>query len=110
MKYRPGSRLISRAVMRWIGALSICVAMLWAGASMEKGHQQPPPKTAQEGFVPVEDLPSDDRLPAAPLLITAYAAVWVVLLLYIASLWRRLSKIEREITTLRQRIGPGAHR
>ena len=48
---------------------------------------QPPP--GQTEFVPVSQLPPGDQLPAAPLLIAAYAFVWVALLAYLWSIRRR---------------------
>ena len=56
----------------------------------------------QSEFVPVSQLPAGEQLPAAPLLIAAYSFVWVALLGYIFSIWRRLNKVEREISELSQ--------
>jgi CcmD family protein len=56
-----------------------------------------PPRPAQDEFVPVSDLPESEKLPAAPFLIAAYTIVWLVLLLYVWSLWRRLSQVEQEL-------------
>jgi len=65
----------------------------------------------QEEFVPISELPPEDRLPAAPLLIAAYSFVWVVLLVYLWSIWRRLTKLEKELadfarTVSLKRAGP----
>lgn len=57
------------------------------------------PRPAQEEFVPVTDAETE-RLPAAPLVMSAYAAAWLLIFLYIWSLWRRLSKVERELEQL----------
>ncbi len=38
-----------------------------------------------------------DQLPAAPLLIAAYAFVWIAACFYLWSIWRRLSKVEDEM-------------
>jgi len=65
---------------------------------------QPPRGDPQEEFVPVKDLPQQEQLPAAPLLISAYAFVWVALLVYVWSVWRRLLKVEREMRDLAGRI------
>jgi CcmD family protein len=70
--------------------------------------QQPPPSAAQEGFVPVDQLQKpQDTMPAAPLVATAYAFVWVVLFGYVISIWRRLSTVERELQSVSRRIGTG---
>jgi len=59
--------------------------------------------SAQGGFVPVTPLSAAEQLPAAPLLITAYAFVWVAVLVYVWSIWRRLGKVEHEMHALQQR-------
>jgi CcmD family protein len=67
------------------------------------GAQQPeaqPPKPADEGFVPVSQLPPQDQLPAAPLLVTAYSFVWLALFGYLVSVAQRLSKVQREVERL----------
>jgi CcmD family protein len=62
------------------------------------------PAAAQEDFVPVNALPQAEQLPAAPLVIAAYAFVWVALLVYIWSLWKRMTKLEREMADLQRRV------
>jgi len=52
----------------------------------------------QSEFVPVNELPASEQLPAAPLLIAAYLFVWAAMLFYVWSLWRRLGKVERDIS------------
>ena len=67
---------------------------------------QPPqaPQAGPDGFVPVNALPQAEQLPAAPMVIAAYAVVWVVLIGYIWMLWRRLAKVERELADLTRRV------
>jgi len=72
--------------------------------------QQPqpePPKPADE-YVPISALPPQDQLPAAPLLVTAYAFVWVVLFAYVASVSRRLTKVQHEVERLESDIAKRA--
>ena len=94
-----------------------CIALLvGSGCSTLLAQQQPPPHlprlppttAPQDEFVPVKDLPAEDRLPAAPLLVAAYAAAWVAIIVYVWSLWRRLARVEHEIAALRRRVDPGA--
>jgi CcmD family protein len=54
--------------------------------------------------VPVKDLGVTEQLPAAPLLIAAYSFVWVAMLGYVWSLWRRFGKVERDISELSQLV------
>jgi CcmD family protein len=58
----------------------------------------------QSGFVPVESLPPSEQLPAAPLLIAAYAFVWIAVMVYVFSIWRRLNKVEADQRALAQKI------
>jgi CcmD family protein len=70
------------------------------------GAQPPaPPAAAQEGFVPVSALPPQaEQLPAAPIVIAAYAFVWVALLAYVWLLWTRMTRLERELADLQRRV------
>ena len=62
----------------------------------------------QDEFVPLGELPPDEQLPAAPLVIAAYAAAWLVIFAYVWSLWRRLGRVEREIASVAQRVDGSA--
>lgn len=61
------------------------------------------PPAAQNGFVPVTELPPTQQLPAAPYLVAAYAFIWIALIAYLFSIWHRLGKVEDEMKTLEQR-------
>jgi CcmD family protein len=61
---------------------------------------------AQDEFVPISELPADEKLPAAPLLIAAYAVVWIVLAVYVWTLWRRFVRAERDLKHLASRLPP----
>lgn len=61
------------------------------------------PPAAQEGFVPVSQLPPGDQLPAAPLLVAAYAFVWLAAMFYVWTVWRRLKKVEDDMHALEKR-------
>jgi CcmD family protein len=63
--------------------------------------QTAPP--GQSEYVPIKDLPPTDQMPAAPLLITAYAFVWLAVLFYLWTIWRRLAKVEAEMNSLAQK-------
>ncbi len=97
-----------RLTKRWLA-----IAMLMVGMAVPVLAQppaapppQPRPPAAQDEFVPVNELPESEKLPAAPFLITAYTIVWVVLLVYVWSLWRRLTAVEQE---LKQAVQTAAH-
>jgi CcmD family protein len=72
--------------------------------------QQPPTTAAQDGFVPVDESKPQEQLPAAPLVMAAYAVAWVAIFGYVWSLWARLSKVEREIVEVSRRVEAGSRR
>jgi CcmD family protein len=63
-----------------------------------------PEAAVPQDFVPVNTLQQPEQLPAAPLLIGAYAFVWVALMVYVWALWRRMAKLERELADLQRRL------
>ncbi len=78
------------------GAMPIVVAA-------EQPQTQTPPSQQNE-FVPIKDLPGQqEQIPAAPLVMAAYAFVWVALLVYVWSVWRRVGAVQRELADLRRR-------
>ena len=98
----------ARRVLRMLAVLGVVGAILAAGAVA--AAQPPQPSAAQEGFVPVDQLPPDENLPAAPLLIAAYAVAWLAVFGYVWSVWQRLSRVERDIAEVGRRIEAGARR
>jgi CcmD family protein len=85
--------------MRGIRSL-ICVTVLtvlWMPTVTNAQSPQPP---AQEEFVPLSEIPPEEQIPAFTLLASAYALVWLVLIVYVWSVSRRLQTVERELTTL----------
>lgn len=54
----------------------------------------------QNEYVPIDQLPPQDQLPAAPLLVTAYAVVMVGLFAYVLSVARRLTTVQHELERL----------
>ena len=61
------------------------------------------PPGGQSEFVPVDSVPAGDQLPAAPLLVGAYAFVWLAVMVYLWSIWRRLNKVEDDMRALAQK-------
>ena len=67
--------------------------------SPQPSLQNNEPKQLEE-FVPIDRLPQEEQIPAASLLIPAYAFVWVAVLLYVISLAKRLGTVQREVERL----------
>ena len=69
--------------------------------SVEAAVGQP----AQDEFIPLDSVPPEDQLPAAPLLVAAYALLWIAVVGYLWSIWRRMMTVERELSDLSKRTG-----
>jgi CcmD family protein len=99
------TRIMMKKLHATVGMLMVLVSLLIAPASAI-AQQSPspaptqPPAAATDQFVPMDDIPEQDKLPAAPYLISAYAIAWLALLFYVWSLWRRLQRVEDELKRL----------
>ncbi len=108
---------MSRVLLRSAGAWIVAVGLLVGGGGVVLAQAAAPPPAGQaapqdpaDQFVPMTSLPQQEQLPAAPLLVAAYAFVWVALLVYVWSIWRRLMTVEREIRELSSRVSEDASR
>ena len=88
-----------------VRAIGISVLLLCAPLAAQQPQPQP---QQQEEFVPVSQLPAQDQLPAAPLLVIAYAFVWLALFAYLVSVARRLSYVQREVERLESDMKRGS--
>jgi CcmD family protein len=88
-------RLTLASLMLILGLVSAPASAL---AQQSPARVQPPAATDQ--FVPIDEIPEQDKLPAAPYLIGAYMVAWLMLLFYVWSLWRRLQRVEEELKRL----------
>jgi CcmD family protein len=84
---------------RWCAVIA-----MWVTSGLMLVAQQP---TRQDEFVPIDQLPPQDQLPAAPLLIAAYVFVLIALFLYVYSVARRLTNVQRELDRLDTTIKQG---
>lgn len=85
------------------GALLLAAVLACAGGvPAAAGVQQQPP--AQDEFVPLDEVPPEDQLPAAPLLVTAYACVWLIVIGYLWSISRRQSRLAKELSEFSRRV------
>lgn len=88
-------------IWTWIRVAMMAVVL--AGAPALTFAQTP----AQEGFVPVDQLPGQEELPAAPLVAAAYGVAWAAVLIYLFSIWKRLAAVEREMADVARRVSAG---
>lgn len=88
-----------------VALLLAVVALASAGrTSHTRVFAAQPAAGAQDEFVPVKDLPVQEQLPAAPMVIGAYAFVWLMLVGFVWSLWRRLGAVERDLDQVTRRV------
>lgn len=96
-------RAVRNAILIAGIVLVLCVNAGWALFA-----QQPP--QPPEGFVPAGNLPGQEQLPAAPLVITAYSVVWLLVFGYLWSIWRRIARVERDLADVIRRISAESRR
>jgi CcmD family protein len=90
-------------------AIVALATVLLTVAAPPLSAQQPPPKP-QEGFVPIDQLPPQEELPASRMLIAAYSVAWIAVFGYLWSIGQRLGKVEHEIAEARRRVEAGGRR
>ena len=83
--------------MRVLRVLMIVVA-LGAAPAVSLAQPQPP-----KGFVPADEVPPGEQIPAINLVAAAYGFVWVAVLGYVWSIARRLKTVEAELAQLESR-------
>jgi CcmD family protein len=93
--------------MRRSTSFVVCFLFLAMFAVALTAQQQPP--QPPEGFVPAASVQGQEQLPAAPLVITAYSVVWLLVFGYLWSIWRRIGRAERDVADVTRRIA-GAQR
>lgn len=85
-----------------LAALVAAGLLVGTGAVAAQSQPAPTPQQPQQQdeFVPINELPPQDQLPAAPLLIGAYVFVLLALFAYLFSVARRLKTVEHEVQRL----------
>ena len=84
-----------------MSTLRLVVVTLLLTGPVALAAAQPP---RQDEFVPISELPAQDQLPAAPLLVAAYVFVLVALFVYVLSVARRVGAVQREMQALDAQI------
>ena len=106
---------VSGSERKWITIRALLVMLAVVGLLLSRvathvssAATQPP--AGQEEFVPIDQLPQDEELPAAPLVIGAYAIAWLAVFAYMWSLWQRTTRVERDLAELSRRVQAGGER
>jgi CcmD family protein len=69
-----------------------------AAPELSAGQPQPPKE-----FVPVDEVPPGEQIPAINMVAAAYGFAWVAVLGYVWSIARRLQHVEAELADLESR-------
>jgi CcmD family protein len=98
----------------WLAVAVVVAALAGPAWASTMGQPGQPPSMSQaqplpEGFERVGNQPQE-RLPATPFVLYAYGFVWVVILAYLWSLWRRLATVEKELADVTRRVESGGRR
>jgi CcmD family protein len=96
--------------MRTIVLTMVLLTAVLAASTAPVLALQPPAPPAQEGFIPLDQMPKQEQLPAARLVIAAYAVAWVLVFGYLWSIWSRLGRVERELADVTRRVEAGGRR
>ena len=88
-------------MMKMFGRLVLAVMLTGTSVALVAAQ---PPSSSQDAFVPVDQLPTQEQIPAAPLVAGAYGIAWAAVLIYLWSVWRRLGRVERELADVTRRI------
>ena len=70
--------------------------------------QQPAQPEQQTEFIPLDQLPPQEQMPAAPLLVSAYSVLVLALFAYVVSVARRLAVVQREVERLETDLKRGS--
>jgi type VI protein secretion system component VasF len=87
--------------------LTAATSLALVGLPTAFAYAQPP--EPPPGFLPVNELPPGQELPAAPFLIGAYVFFLLLMVFYLWTIWRRLGKVQEEMRALQQK-GSGTTR
>ena len=88
-----------------LGMTALTFLLAAPATALQEQPQRPTP--AQEGFVPIDQIPQKESVPAQPLVAGAYAFAWLAVAGYTFSIWRRLTRVERELQDALRRVESG---
>lgn len=89
---------VTAAIVRRVGILIVLLVCGGVLSELSVSAQQRPEQTKK--YEPISELPPTEQIPASRLVIAAYSVVIVVLFLYVVSVARRLTAVQREVERL----------
>jgi hypothetical protein len=78
-------------------ALPADVPVMNVTLAAQQTPDRPPP---QDEFVPIDQLPPQEELPAAPMVVAAYSFIWIAFVAYCFGLVKRVRKVEADLAAL----------
>ena len=97
---------------RFLGWLAGAVLLAIGLSASCSAQAQPPaptqPPAATDEFVKMSEAAPREVLPATPLVFYAYAFVWVALIVYVFTIWRRMARVEHDLAAVQRRLQDGA--
>jgi CcmD family protein len=84
--------------MRVIRSMLLVFAVVLS--AVPAAAQPPRQPQQQEEFVPIDQLPADEQVAAAPMVVAAYSVVWIAFVGYVFTLVRRIKKVEADLASL----------
>jgi CcmD family protein len=98
-----------KMLKRWCAVLSLVLACGVFSVAAQQPSPQPQPQPSQQNndWIPINQLPPQEQMAAAPLLIGAYVFVLVVLFAYVFRVARRLQSVQQELDRLGSTLKQG---
>ena len=87
---------VTAAILRRVGIFIVLIVCCGVLADSTAWAQPEQTKT----YTPISELPPTEQIPAARLLVAAYSFVLVAVFLYVVSVGRRLTTVQREVERL----------
>src|SRR5688572_10770142 len=91
---------------RWLVGAVILIAGL--SLSVFAQTQPPPTPAATDEFLKMSEAAPREVLSATPLVFYAYAFVWLALIVYVFTIWRRMARVEQDLAAVQRRLQDGA--
>jgi len=85
-----------------VGVLVVAACLTASAFAQQSPPAQPP--AAVDEFVPMSEAAPREVLPATPLVFYAYGFVWVALLGYVFTIWRRMARVEQDLADVQRRL------
>ena len=85
-------------MMRFLRVCALFVTLVAVTSPALLAQPQPPKE-----FVPVDEVPPGEQIPAINLVAAAYGFAWIAVLGYVWSIARRLKQVETELADLESR-------